>query len=166
MRTRSLLFLLGLTATFPASAEKGYHLYYDENGQAVYSQFAPADGKPSETVKPPPPPAESPEVARQRLQQQLQKFEDNRELLQQQLQKFEDNREDQSLAAEKRQQSESEAQQAKRRCDAARKNLEVLNGRARQLYQTSDGSVQRMSEDERQKQRAEMEKIIAADCKS
>ncbi|MEZ5587526.1 MAG: DUF4124 domain-containing protein [Sedimenticolaceae bacterium] len=152
MRTRSLLFLLGLTATFPASAEKGYHLYYDENGQAVYSQFAPADGKPSETVKPPPPPAESPEVARQRLQQQLQKFEDNRE--------------DQSLAAEKRQQSESEAQQAKRRCDAARKNLEVLNGRARQLYQTSDGSVQRMSEDERQKQRAEMEKIIAADCKS
>ncbi|HPE79580.1 MAG TPA: DUF4124 domain-containing protein [Gammaproteobacteria bacterium] len=152
MRTRSLLFLLGLTATFPASAEKGYHLYYDENGQAVYSQFAPADGKPSETVKPPPPPAESPEVARQRLQQQLQKFEDNRE--------------DQSLAAEKRQQSESEAQQAKRRCDAARKNLEVLNGRARQLYQTSDGSVQRMSEDERQKQRAEMEKIIAADCRS
>ena len=152
MRTRSLLFLLGLTATFPASAEKGYHLYYDENGQAVYSQFAPADGKPSETVKPPPPPAESPEVARQRLQQQLQKFEDNRE--------------DQSLAAEKRQQSENEAQQAKRRCDAARKNLEVLNGRARQLYQTSDGSVQRMSEDERQKQRAEMEKIIAADCKS
>ncbi|HOP17830.1 MAG: DUF4124 domain-containing protein [Gammaproteobacteria bacterium] len=152
MRTRCLLFLLGLAATLPAFAAKGYHLYYDENGQPVYSQFAPADGKPSETIKPPPPPAESPEVAKQRLQQQLQKFEDNRE--------------DQSLAAKEHQQREDEAQQARRRCDSARKNLEVLNGRARQLYQTSDGTVQRMSEDERQKQRAEMEKIIAADCKS
>ena len=45
--------LVGLTIVLPAHAAKGYHLWYDENGQAVYSQFAPDDGTPVQTVKPP-----------------------------------------------------------------------------------------------------------------
>ena len=54
----ALLLMFGLAAALPAAAAKGYHLWYDENGQAVYSQFPPDDGRPTETVKPPPPPAE------------------------------------------------------------------------------------------------------------
>lgn len=147
-----LLLILGLTGALPAAADKakGYHLWYDENGQAVYSQFSPENGQPSERVKPPPPPAESPEVARQRLQQQIQRLEDNRE--------------DKALAEEKTTASADQAAQAKARCETARKNLAVLQGRPRQLYQKPDGTVVRMDEQERERQRAEMEKIIAADC--
>lgn len=151
MPIHRFLILLGLAIACPADAAKSYHLWYDENGQAVYSQFAPEDGRPSEAVKGPPPPAEPPEVARQRLEQRLQQFEDNRE--------------DQALAREKAASAQSEAEQARERCEIARRNLEVLNGRPRQLYQTSDGTVKRLDEEQRQAQRAEMEKVIARDCK-
>ena len=146
-----LLLSASLVLAFPASAAKGYHLWYDENGQAVYSQFAPEDGRPTETVKPPPPPAESPEVARQRLDEQLQRLEDNRE--------------DEALAREKAAEDQAKADQARQRCEQARRNLELLSGPPRQLYQTPDGKVVRMPEEERQKKRAEMEKVIAEDCK-
>lgn len=142
--------LIGLAAG-GALAAKGYHLWYDENGQAVYSQIPPDDGRETRLVKPPPPPAESPEVARQRLQQQLQQFEDNRE--------------DEELAADKAAKAEAEAQVARERCAAARHNLEGLNGPARRLFHTPDGQYQRLSEEEREKRRAELQKVIAEDCR-
>jgi hypothetical protein len=143
--------LLGAAFALPAFAEKGYHLWYDENGQAVYSQFAPGEGRQSETLTPPPPPAEPPEVAQERLRQQMQRLEDNRE--------------DQELAAEKARQAEQEAAQASERCAAARRQLELLNGPARRLYRTSDGSVSRLSEEQREEKRVEMQQIINADCR-
>ena len=146
----ALLLMFGLAAALPAAAAKGYHLWYDENGQAVYSQFPPDDGRPTETVKPPPPPAE-PEAAKQRLQERMQGLEDSRE--------------DKALAEQKAAEAEAEAAQAQQRCESARRNLEVLNGPPRQLYQRPDGSVVRMEEAERQRQRAEMQKIIAEDCR-
>ena len=146
----ALLLLCGFTAALPAAAAKGYHLWYDESGQAVYSQFPPDDGRPSETVKPPPPPAE-PEAAKQRLQERMQRLEDSRE--------------DKALGEEKAAEAEAEAAQARQRCDSARRNLEVLDGPPRQLYQRPDGSVVRMDEEQRQRQRAEMQKIIADDCR-
>lgn len=149
MPSRHLLPFLVIFCSLPVLAAKGYHLWYDEDGQAVYSQFAPAQGRESELVKPPPPPAESPEVARGRLQQRLQQFEDNRE--------------DEELAAEKTAAANTEASQKRERCEAARKNLTLLNGRSRQLFQTADG-IRRLTDEERQAQRAEMEKIIAEDC--
>ncbi len=142
--------LLGLIIALPSHAEKGAHLWYDEDGNAVYSQFAPQGSKPSEIVKPPPPPAESPEVAQERLRQQLQRFEDNRE--------------DQELADEKATQAKLEADQARERCAIAREQLELLNGPARRLFRNSDGTVSRLNEEQRQDKRAEMEKIIATDC--
>lgn len=85
--------------------------------------------------------------------------------LQEQLQRFEDNREDQELAQQKADEARTKADRTSQRCDQARKNLEVLSGPPRRLYQSPDGSVQRMDEEQRAKQRAEMEKIIAEDCK-
>lgn len=133
-----------------ATAAKGYHLWYDENGEAVYSQFPPPNGHTSEMVKPPPPPAESPEVAREKLQRQLQQFEDNRE--------------DESLAREAADEQATKDQAATDRCQQARRNLELLDGRPRQLYRTEDGSYARLDEVEREKQRTEMRAIIARDC--
>jgi len=143
--------LFGLAIALPAYAAKGYHLWYDENGQAVYSQFAPEDGTPVQRVKPPPPPAESPEVAQQRLNEQIQKSADFFE--------------DKQLAKKERTETEQTAEQAKMRCEAARRNLQELTGPPNRMYRQSDGSYKRWDETEREAQRKEMEKIIAESCK-
>jgi hypothetical protein len=145
-----LRLLLALAFALPAYAQKDYHLWYDENGQAVYSQFAPGEGRQSEAVKPPPPPAEAPEVARERLRQQLQQFEDNRE--------------DAALAAQEAREAEQAVAQADDRCATARQQLELLNGPSRRLFRNSDGTVSRLSEEQREEKRAEMQQIIDADC--
>lgn len=143
--------LVGLTIVLPAHAAKGYHLWYDENGQAVYSQFAPDDGTPVQTVKPPPPPAESPEVAQQRLQEQIQKSADFFE--------------DKSLSQEKAAKASNEAAQQKQRCAEARRNLQELTGPPNRLYRQSDGTYKRWDEAQREERRIEMEKIISESCK-
>jgi hypothetical protein len=151
MQRRHLTLFLAVGISAPAMADDaGYHLWYDDLGQAVYSQFAPPDGRESRIVAPPPPPAESPETARARLNEQLQQFDDNRE--------------DEELAAAKNAEVALAARQRQRRCETARSNLEVLNGPPRMLIQTPDG-IRRLTEEERQAQRAEMQRIIDADCK-
>jgi len=146
----TIWLLLGLTFALHANAEKGAHLWYDEDGNAVYSQFAPQGDKRTEIIKPPPPPAEAPEVAQERLRQQLQRFEDNRE--------------DRELAHKKSAQARQEAARASERCATARQQLENLNGSARRLFRNSDGTVSRLSNEQREEKRAEMEKVIASDC--
>ena len=145
------LLLVGLVTAMPLYAAKGVHLWYDENGQAVYSQFPPETGAPSKIVKPPPPPAESPEVAQQRLQEQIQKSADFFE--------------DKELAREEAAQAQAQSAQDKERCEGARANLQNLTGPPNRLYRRSDGSYHRMDETEREKRRGEMHKIIAESCK-
>jgi hypothetical protein len=143
-----LSMTLGLAG--PTAAQK-FHLWYDEDGQAVYSQFAPGGGRESETVKAPPPPAETAAEARARLQRQLQPSEDRRE--------------DESLAEKDATKAASQAEQAERRCKMARENLEVLTGRPRMTYRTGDGELVRMTPEEQQRKRAEMEAIVERDCR-
>jgi len=142
---------LGLAIALPSHAAKEYHLWYDENGQAVYSQFAPEDGTPTERVKQPPPPAEPPEMAQKRLQDQMQKSADFFE--------------DKELASKEAAQTEQVTKQNEERCAAARKNLQELTGPPNRLYRQSDGSYKRWDEEQREKQREEMEKIIAESCR-
>ena len=151
MPSRLISFTLGLMIITPLGAAPGMHLWYDENGQAVYSQFPPDDGRQSTRIKPPPPPAESPEAARQRLQERLQRLEDNRE--------------DKALAREKAEKTKAERTLAKERCESARQNLVGFEGRARQLFRNPDGSVSRLTAEEREAKRAEMRKIIEEACK-
>jgi hypothetical protein len=151
MPRRHLMLPILLMLAAPLLAADGFHKWYDKDGQAVYSQFAPPEGSDSEIVKPPPPPAESPEVAQQRLQEQLQRSADFLE--------------DKELAA-----TESAAKQAAldrdmQRCTQARRNLELLNGPARQLFQMPDGSVQRLSDEDRQARRVEAQKVIDESCR-
>ena len=135
-----------------AQAADGVYKWVDDNGEVVYSQFPPSDRqRQPEILKPPPPPAEPPERARDRLNQQLQQYEDNRE--------------DRELAAEKAAEDSKKAEIARQRCQAARHNLQGINGRARQLFRAPDGQVRRLTDEERQAQRAELGQIIAKDCK-
>jgi hypothetical protein len=143
--------LLALVAAAAAIASDGVHKWYDEDGQAVYSQFAPPQGQQSEIVEPPPPPAEDPEVAQRRLQEQLQRSADYQE--------------DQELAAEKAEKQRVAAGRAQARCTQARETLQVLNGPARQLFQLPDGTVTRLSEEERQARRVEAQKVIDESCR-
>lgn len=143
-----LSMTLGLPG--PTAAQK-FHLWYDEDGQAVYSQFAPGDNRESQTLKPPPPPAETAAEARARLQRQLQPYEDRRE--------------DESLAEKDAAKAASQAEQAERRCKMARENLEVLTGRPRMTYRTGEGELVRMTPEEQQRKREEMEAIVERDCR-
>ncbi len=148
---RVLALLALLAVTLPAVAANGTYVYTDKDGNKVYSQFPPPAGTESRTVKPPPPPAETPEEARQRLLDRQQLLEDARE--------------DRQLAADKQAEQDQEKERAAKNCEAARQNLQNLSGNARRLFRNSDGSYSRLTEEERQKQRAEAEKIIAEDCK-
>jgi hypothetical protein len=152
---RSRIFLLAVLAAcaLPAAHAAGaVHKWVDEDGEVVYSQFPPSDReRPSEIVPPPPPPAESPAAARERLNQRLQQFADNRE--------------DRELAAEEAAQAEQQAELARQRCAAARHRLAGFDGRARQLFRMPDGEYRRLTPEEREAQRAEMEQIIAEDCR-
>lgn len=149
MSLRHLMPLLIIAIATPGFAAKGYHLWYDENGQAVYSQFAPGGETESRIIAPPPPPAEPPEVAQRRLLDRRQQLEDNRE--------------DRQLEAERTAQIDDEQARLKQRCDGARQNLTLLNGPARRLFQTADG-IRRLTEEERQAKRDEMQKIIDEEC--
>ncbi|MCB1772834.1 MAG: DUF4124 domain-containing protein [Gammaproteobacteria bacterium] len=149
---RFVPFLAFVAAISAAQAAPGFYKWVNENGEVVYSQFPPADRQHQpEIIKPPPPPAESPARARERLNQQLQQYEDNRE--------------DRELAAEKAAEDAEKATVSRQRCEAAKHNLQGINGRSRQLFRAPDGQVRRLTDEERQSQRAELEAIIAKDCK-
>lgn len=150
MRRHLMLPILLMLAP-PLLAAEGFHKWYDEDGQAVYSQFPPPGGAESEIVKPPPPPAESPEVAQQRLREQQQRSADYRE--------------DQELAAEQSGEQQAVLDRDRERCAQARENLRLLNGRARQLFQMPDGTIKRLSEEEREVRRAQSRQIIDESCR-
>jgi hypothetical protein len=140
-----------LVAATAVIASDGVHKWYDKDGQAVYSQFAPPDDQQSEIVMPPPPPAEDPEVAQRRLQEQMQRSADYQD--------------DQELAAEKAEEQQVAAAQAQERCAQAQEALRLLSGPARQLFQLPDGTITRLTEEERQARRVEMQQVIDESCK-
>ena len=148
MKSAYPMLLFALLATEPLWAE--VYKWTDADGNTVYSQVPPSDGRRPETVAPPPPPAETPEQANARL-----------DALQQQL---EDAREDRELKSQKEQKSASEAAARRENCAKARSNLQGLEQRARQLVSDGKGNYRRLNPEEKAKQAAEYQKIIQRDC--
>ncbi len=77
MKTRPLILIVFTLLISAPLAAKTYR-WVDENGVTVYSQKPPPAG-PVIEIKPPPPPAISPEEAQRKLDAQKQRLEDLRE---------------------------------------------------------------------------------------
>ncbi len=145
-----ILFSLIILAGLATGSQAAMYKWVDENGQTVYSQTPPASGQ-STRIKPPPPPAETPEEARQRLNQRLQRFEDKAE--------------DKELASQKEAKEEDMTEVYKSNCAAAQNNLFFLESNPRKLVGQPDGSYVRITEEERQQKMQEAREQVEKFCK-
>ena len=144
----ALLLLLPLTTELVSA--KTYR-WTDADGNVVYSQVPPRDGREATTVGAPPPPAESPEVAKQRLQEQIERLNQQRE--------------SRNLSKQQAQESKQQAEASAKNCEMARHNLEALRQGTRRLYRNKDGSYSRLTEEEVNSRAQETKSFIAENCK-
>jgi len=141
--------LLGLFAISTA-LQAGMYRWVDENGVTQYTQTPPPN-QDADRLRPPPPPAEDPKTARERLDRQLQAVDDRRE--------------DRDLAdAERRKQAEKR-KIAEQNCQNARTNLERLDRAGNRLILMPDGNYQRMAEEDRQRRIEEARKVVNENCR-
>ena len=148
MRTLYLPLLLGLSLSHAALA--AMYKWTDSEGNTVFSQTRPPDGREARTVAPPPPPAESPAEAQKRLHEMQQKLDDARE--------------DRHLQAQQEQKALEEQHARQENCRKAKRNLQILEQRSRQLINAGDGQYRRYTPEEKAQKAAEYEAVIRRDC--
>ncbi|WP_457668698.1 DUF4124 domain-containing protein [Thiolapillus sp.] len=146
-----LCTLLGLVLISMQSLA-GMYRWTDDEGNVVYSQTPPPDNRPVKPIAPPPPPAENTEQVQQetrKLQEQLDEINKKRN---------EQKQKQQEAAREKKQKAE--------RCKVARGNLKSIQEKPpNTLWGLPDGSYQRFTVEERQKEIDKLNKIINENCK-
>ena len=129
--------------------------YIDENGQVVYTQFRPDPSLNAEAIKGPAPPPSTAKGDHDNLIENLVKQAENRE--------------DQKAASKKAEIEKAEEERKKKNCEAARKNLEYLQGQEtgldKRLLVDKDGKPVKMSAEDRQNQINEAKEVIEQDCK-
>lgn len=141
--------LLG-SALLLTAAQAASYRWTGDDGQIIYSQIPPADGRPYTVIGGPPPPADA---------------ERDRAALEALRQQQADRVEDEELAAEK-QAKEAEQQAAiAENCANARRNITTLENRARQLTKMPDGSVRRLTPEERDAKIDEARKYLDEHCR-
>ena len=98
----------------------------DDQGNVTYSQSPPPDDRPVTTVAPPPPPsAEEAAASRERLDRQIEQLNaENEKKLK---------------AQEERNKKAMEAEENRKRCEIAKKNLETLTSRPPNTLYSIDG---------------------------
>ena len=139
--------LCALLVTSSAYAET--YRWVDENGVVSYSQTPPPSGQ-VETLEIRVPAGISSEEASKRLDGMRQQLEDRRE--------------DRKLAQEEKLKAKQEQQRRQQNCEAARNNLQKLEGLGNRLLKTADGEYRRLTEEERQQRMQEARKNIAENC--
>jgi hypothetical protein len=138
------------TASLAGSTDKIYK-WVDQNGAIQYTQFPPPSGIEVLEIRNAPPPADDPAAERARLQQETEALDKRME--------------------ERKETAARAEQQAKNRkirqenCAVARKNLSELQQGGIKRYRLPDGTVLRLTEEDRQKRIAETEAEIAENCK-
>jgi len=146
---RVIIALLG-SAFLLSSASATTYRWTGDDGQVIYSQVPPADGRPHTIIGPPPPPADA-----AREQSRLDALR----------QGFADRQEDKQLGAdEQAKEAEKQAAVAKN-CDTARRNIAALEGSPNRLIRQPDGSVTRMTPEEREAKLNEARKYIDENCR-
>lgn len=124
------LCLLGFSIT----AQGTIYKWVDKDGVTQFSQFPPME-QAAEQVAPPPPPNEDPEMVRERLQRQLDAFDERQQARDQARQEQAQQREQQALR--------------QRNCETARHNLGVAERSNRIRVETQPGEYTYLTEEQR-----------------
>jgi len=144
------LILIGVTLLISTPLTGKTYRWIDENGVTVYSQKPPRSG-PATEIKPPPPPAISPQEAQRKLDAQKQVLEDLRE--------------DRELKKKEVKEKKAETKRLKSNCEAAQRNLTSLMNSPYGRIKESDGTYRYITEETRQKKIKEAEKQTKENCK-
>ncbi len=147
VRSISILITLLLSSGLQAEAYK----WVDENGVTVYSQTPPPSNVETQRMKPPPQPKET-------------GGQGSRENLEQQYQAMQEREDERKKQAEESKKAEDLQEQRDQNCQAAQHNLKILEGPPRSLVQTPDGEYHRVTQEEREKQKSEAQKMVDQYC--
>jgi len=143
--------LLALCAPLQQLAAKDVYKWVNDAGEVQYTQLPPPNGIEATRVQSGPPPAGNPAAINADLEAQVEAMDERIE--------------DRATAARK---SELEAEierVSKENCATARKNLAELQQGGIKRYRTGDGSVIRLTEEDRQRRIEEANSQIQEFCK-
>lgn len=153
MKKTSLVILTMLLFSQIPTISAEMYRWTDDQGNVVYSQSPPPDNRPVSTVAPPPAPsAEESEAARARLDKQIEQLNaENEEKLK---------------AHEEQSRKAMEADENRKRCEVAKKNLETLTSRPPNTLYSIDGKeYKRFTTEEYEAQIKTYEEAIAKYCR-
>jgi flagellar biosynthesis GTPase FlhF len=148
----SSLIVITLLLQSPVFAD--IYKWIDDSGEVHYTQTPPPGGIATENIQGAPPPAESAQIndaEQQKLQQQLDAYEERRAEQQKQ----------QSTENQRREVAEID----KENCSAAQANLANLQQGGVKRYLTPAGEVIRLTEEDRQQRISEAQEQVEKYCK-
>jgi hypothetical protein len=122
----------------------------DDQGQVIYSQLPPDDGRPYTRIGAPPPPADA-EGDKARLEALRQSQADSRE--------------DRELSREAQQRDAEQQAVRDKNCAAARNNLGILEAGNNRRIRMPDGSTLRLTAEERQARIDKAKQYIKDNCR-
>lgn len=134
----------------PSVACAASYQWKDADGNTMYPQFPPPEGREAARIVAPPPPPAEPEAAKNQLHDIRQRLANSRE--------------DRGLENEKQLKASADAERRAENCRKAKGNLQILQQRTRQLIKQPDGSFKRYTTEEKARKIAEYSEIIARDC--
>jgi len=138
------------TQSLAGSPDKIYK-WVDQNGEIQYTQMPPPPGAEVMDVRSAPPPADDPASERARIQQENEALDERMA-----------ERQEAAARAELRAKNRKIRQE---NCVTARKNLGELQQGGIKRYRLPDGTVLRLTEEDRQKRIADTQAEIAENCK-
>lgn len=137
-------------ASLAGSTDKIYK-WVDQNGAIQYTQFPPPSGIEVQEVRNAPPPADDPAAERARQEQETEALDERMEARKE--------------AAAKAEQQAKNRKIRQENCAVARNNLSELQQGGIKRYRLPDGTVLRLTEEDRQQRIAATEAEIAENCK-
>lgn len=144
-----ILTLLG-SAVLTTSVLAATYRWTGDDGRIIYSQIPPQDGRPYTVIGAPPPPADA-ERERAKLDALRQRQADQVE--------------DKELAAEKAADEAKKQAAIDANCQAARSNIQALEGSPNRLTRMPDGTVRRLTPEEREAKLKEAREYITENCR-
>ncbi len=138
-------------ALCPPAAQAAIYKWTNADGEVVYSQIPPPQGREAaDRLRPPPPPAETPEAAQKRLKALEQRLDKQRKARQQ--------------AGKKDEKAAERARIRQHNCEAARSNLSGLETKTHPLVPDGHGGMRRMTAPEREQKLEQLRADVDKYC--